>query len=122
MSDSEQCLHRLKLDLISLLVNFSCELKQIVIQVQWALPIKTIHLPDESAFIMQVVLKIYYNDKLFFGNISQWFYKHQISCLGGLVKQGTLYTYMYYVDNFTTVCLNQMLLFLKRLYITSDTG
>ena len=29
MSDSEQCLNRLELDLISLLVNFSCELGQI---------------------------------------------------------------------------------------------
>ena len=54
MSDSEQCLNLLE---------------QIVIQVQWAPPIETIHLPDESALIMQVVLKIYvyYNDKLFFG-------------------------------------------------------
>ena len=61
MSDSEQCLNRLELDLISLLVN------------------KTVHEAnsnkssvgpsnkDESALIMQVVLKIYvyYNDKLF---------------------------------------------------------
>ena len=44
MSDSEQCSNRLELDLISLLVNFSCELKLIVIQVQWALPIKNFHL------------------------------------------------------------------------------
>ena len=30
MSDSEQCSNRLELDLISLLVNFSCELGQIM--------------------------------------------------------------------------------------------
>ena len=30
MSDSEQCSNRLKLNLISLLVNFSCELGQIM--------------------------------------------------------------------------------------------
>ena len=30
MSDSEQCSNRLQLDLISLLVNFSCELGQIM--------------------------------------------------------------------------------------------
>ena len=86
MSDSEQCSNRLELDLISLLVDFSCELKQIVIQVQWAIPIKTIHF----ALMMQVVLKIYiyYNDKLF--GIFQWFHKNQISCLDGLIKHGTL--------------------------------
>ena len=38
------------------------------------------------------------------------FYKNQISCLDGLIKHGTLYTYMYYVATFTTVCLNKMLL------------
>ena len=32
MSDSEQCSNRLKLDLISLLVNFACELRQIMTQ------------------------------------------------------------------------------------------
>ena len=62
---------------------------------------------------MQVVLKIYvyYNDKLF--GIFQWFQKNQISCLDGLIKHGTLHCsfyYMYYVDTFTTVCLNKMLL------------
>ena len=30
MSDSEQCSNRLEFDLISLLVNFSCELEQIM--------------------------------------------------------------------------------------------
>ena len=49
---------------------------------------------DESALIMQVVLKIYvyYNDKLFGIFHSTWFYKNQISCLDGLIKHGTLYT------------------------------
>ena len=38
MSDSEQCLNRLELDLIKLLVNFSCELGQIMTRydVLWA--------------------------------------------------------------------------------------
>ena len=54
---------------------------------------------------------VYYNDKLFFGIFHGGFYKHQISCLVGLIKLWTLYTthYMYYVDNVTTVCLNKML-------------
>ena len=25
-------------------------------------------------------------------DISQWFYKHQISCLDGIIKHGTMYT------------------------------
>ena len=29
---------------------------------------------------------------------------------------------MYYGDNFTTVCLNKMFFFVKKLYNTSDTG
>ena len=71
MSDSEQCSNRLELYLSS--VGHSI-------------------LPDESALIMQVVLKIYvdYNDKLF--GIFQWFHRSQISCLDGLIKHGTLYT------------------------------
>ena len=83
---------------------------------------------DENALIMQVVLKdlcllqwqiVWY--------ISQWFYKNQISCLDGLIKHGTLYTChsitLYYVDTFTTVCLNKIPLLWKGwvcLYIMSE--
>ena len=47
-------------------------------------------------------------------DISQWFYKHKIElfewpCKTWNTVHCSLY-YMYYVDNFTTVCLNKMLL------------
>ena len=67
MSDSEQCLNRLELDLISLLVNFMLiEANNDTSSVGPSKKKPSI-LPDESALIMQVVLKIYvyYNDKLF---------------------------------------------------------
>ena len=38
MSDSEQCSNRLELDLISLLVNFSCELGQIMTRYDFIWP------------------------------------------------------------------------------------
>ena len=49
---------------------------------------------DESALIMQVVLKDLCLLQLqIVWDISQWFYKNQISCLDGLIKHGTLYTF-----------------------------
>ena len=88
-NDSEQCLNQLKLDLISLLVNFLCELKQ----VQWALQIKTIHFARWMWFYNAGGLKGgLLQWQIVLWDISQWFYMHQISCLGGLIKLGPLYT------------------------------
>ena len=42
MSDSEQCSNQLELDLISLLVNFSCELGQIMTRYDFLLPRRVI--------------------------------------------------------------------------------
>ena len=68
--DSEQ------LDLIALLVNISCYLKQIVNKISGPFHLRPSILPDESALIMQVVLKIYvyYNGKLFGIFHMQWSY------------------------------------------------
>ena len=61
------------LDLITLLVNFSCLLELIVIQVKWFLLIKTTHFvwPYKAG---SLVRQVYYNDKLFW-NISRPSYK-----------------------------------------------
>ena len=42
MSDSEECSNRLELDLISPLVNFSCELGQIITRYDFLWPIRVV--------------------------------------------------------------------------------
>ena len=76
-------------------------------------------MPDGSVLFMQVVLKIgILQWQIVLGDISKWCYKPCGLLFGWLYKTGNtvqyLFYYMYYGDNFTTVCLNKMLFFVKK--------
>ena len=64
MSDSEQCSNRFELDLISLLVNFSCTLKQIMTRYDFLLPKRVIISNIQADSKLNLILLVSFSCKL----------------------------------------------------------